>query len=80
QGHVRCAIVTATVAGYEAADVAARLADEGINTSVSTREDSVIDFGAKGIAAAVRISPHYYNTTDDVGHLVDVLAALPSRA
>jgi selenocysteine lyase/cysteine desulfurase len=79
RGAVRCAIVTATVAGYEAAEVVARLAAEGINTTPTLRAFSVLDFDEKGIASALRLSPHYYNLTDEVDRLVDVIATLAPR-
>jgi selenocysteine lyase/cysteine desulfurase len=36
----------------------------------------VIDFEAKGITGALRLSPHYYNTAAELGAAVAVLDEL----
>ena len=49
---------------------------EGINTSLSLRDYAVLDFDDKGVEAAVRISPHYYNTEEEIGAVVAAVAGL----
>jgi selenocysteine lyase/cysteine desulfurase len=78
RGRRRCAIVTATVHGWDAANVVEQLAARGINTSTSLREYGIFDFDDKGIDSAVRISPHYYNTKDEIEQLAEALAELAS--
>ncbi len=51
-----------------------RLRDEKINASIST--GALIDFEMKGVPWALRLSPHYYNTEEEVGRVVEVLAKL----
>ena len=76
RGAERCAIVTIAVAGHEPEELQHRLRARGINTSVSDRMSGVIDFEAKGITGALRLSPHYYNTAAELGAAVTVLDEL----
>lgn len=73
RGAHRAAIVTAEVAGRHANDVCAALRSRGINTHTALREFAVLDMTEKGVESAVRISPHYYNTTEEIGQLVEGL-------
>jgi selenocysteine lyase/cysteine desulfurase len=66
-------IVTAEVAGYDARDVVLRLREEAINVSATLREYAVLDFDDKGVQTAVRLSPHYYNTTTELNIAVSAL-------
>ena len=73
RGPVLCAIVTLQPAGRDGAEVKLALRARGINTSSPEREDAVIDMDEKRVDSALRISPHYYNTT---GEIDDAAAAL----
>ena len=44
----------------------AELEQRGINTGVSTRAYAVIDFDDKGVDWVLRVSPHYYNTEEEI--------------
>jgi len=66
RGPELCAIVTIDPAGRPGADLKLALRARGINTSAPERTDAVIDMDAKGAASALRISPHYYNTAEEV--------------
>jgi selenocysteine lyase/cysteine desulfurase len=61
------------VAGWDAGDLKLRLRARFINTSSPHREDAVIDMDEKGASSALRISPHYYNTREEVDTAVDAL-------
>ena len=61
-GADRCAIVTAGIAGQQAADVAAALATEHINVGTTVAEHSQFDTEDRAVHPLVRLSPHYYNT------------------
>jgi selenocysteine lyase/cysteine desulfurase len=74
------AIVTAAVQGRDARSVVARLRERGINTSASLRDYALLDMEAKQAASAVRISPHYYNTTDEIDLAVDAIAEVAARS
>ena len=52
------------------------LRSRGINTSLSTPDYSQIDFGRDHTPGLVRISPHAYNTEDEVDQAIDVIAEL----
>jgi selenocysteine lyase/cysteine desulfurase len=73
RGFELCAIVTASVAGWDAKDLKLRLRARGINTSSPDREDAVIDMDEKGASSALRISPHYYNTKEEIDTAVETL-------
>lgn len=75
RGRELCAIVTVEVRGRDAAGVVLALRRRGINTSASFRSYAVIDMDEKRAASAVRISPHYYNTEEEIGAVVRALEA-----
>ena len=81
RGRSLCAIATAELGGRNAEQVKLALRARGINTSSPLREDAVIDMDEKRAASAIRISPHYYNTADEIDHalaaLAEVLEAIP---
>ena len=73
RGPELCAIVTAAIAGRDTRDIKLILRARGINTSSPHREDAVIDMDEKGTTSALRISPHYYNTTEEIDTAVEAL-------
>jgi selenocysteine lyase/cysteine desulfurase len=44
-----------------------------INVVPSYREFAVIDFGEKNVDWAIRASPHYFNTEEEVDIFIDAL-------
>lgn len=76
RGAELCAIVTVALGGLDADAVKLELRRRHINTSATTRAAAVIDMDQKGAASAVRISPHYYNTADEITRAVEELAAV----
>jgi selenocysteine lyase/cysteine desulfurase len=46
---------------------------KGINTTVQMRNDALIDFDRKSVPWSLRISPHYYNTMEEVDKLMSAL-------
>jgi selenocysteine lyase/cysteine desulfurase len=75
-GTKLAALVTVDVAGHAPADLVALLRKQKINTSASLRAYAVIDMDQKQASGALRISPHYYNTEEEIAAVVDALAAL----
>ena len=73
RGPELCAIVTGAIAGQDTRDIKLKLRARGINTSSPHREDAVIDMDEKGTTSALRISPHYYNTTEEIDTAVEAL-------
>jgi selenocysteine lyase/cysteine desulfurase len=47
----------------------------GINVSLSTADYARVDFDAHGISSQVRVSPHAYNTIEEIDVLVAVVAS-----
>jgi selenocysteine lyase/cysteine desulfurase len=76
RGPSLCAIVTVTIYGHDARRLMPALRARGVNTSVSPRDVAVLDFDDKGVDAALRLSPHYFNTPQDVDAAVAALAEL----
>jgi selenocysteine lyase/cysteine desulfurase len=73
RGSVLSGIVTAEIAGHHARSVMLRLREEAINTSATAREYAVLDMDDKRAETALRVSPHYYNTTREIDILVSAL-------
>ena len=80
RGPELCAIVTIHVEDRDPLRLADDLRSEGIHTSAMSRLSAVLDFDAKGVEGALRISPHYYNTEDEVDRLVEALQRLVRSA
>lgn len=79
RGAHKSGIVTVaipTVAAADAAKFHAALEARGFNTSISRREFAVIDFAEKGVEWALRVSPHYYNSEDEIGRAIAVIQEL----
>jgi selenocysteine lyase/cysteine desulfurase len=51
------------------------LSARGINTNVALTQSARLDMDQRGIAAAVRASVHYFNTSEEITALIDALAA-----
>jgi selenocysteine lyase/cysteine desulfurase len=73
-GSEQCAIVTASFAGRDAQDIVRELARQRINTSASLRWYGLLDFSERGVDSALRISPHYYNTEEEVDEAIAAIA------
>jgi selenocysteine lyase/cysteine desulfurase len=69
RGERLCAIVTAEVAGRDATEIVHLLRERGINTSASTGEDG-------SPVPVVRLSPHYFNTREEIEAAVAALGDL----
>ena len=75
-GQRRCAIVTTALRDHDTASVAESLAQRNINVSTTVPEDSQLDTEDRGVHPLVRISPHYYNTDEEIRRCVDAIADL----
>jgi selenocysteine lyase/cysteine desulfurase len=80
RGPELCAIVTAAVAGRDTKEIKLALRAQGINTSSPEREDAVIDMDEKQASSALRISPHYYNTKEEVDLAIGALEEIVTRS
>ena len=75
-GPTRCAIVTVAVSGWSPDQLVQHLRRQRIHTSSLDFGSGVLDFGDKGVDGALRISPHYYNTEEEVDHCVEAIGRL----
>ena len=75
RGSTRCAIVTMAAEGRHADTIVRALKERRINAVSSLREYGIFDFDAKRVETAVRLSPHYYNTEDEVDAAVSAIRA-----
>lgn len=73
------AIVTAEVNGWDAAALVVELRRRGINTAATLRWFGLLSFAGTGVTTALRMSPHYYNTEDELTELVATLTDLGAR-
>jgi selenocysteine lyase/cysteine desulfurase len=76
RGVERSAIVTAAFAGHGAPSLVQRLRERGLRTGASPRAYALLDMQDKQVEHVLRISPHYYNTHDEVDALGDALEEL----
>ncbi|MCO1580553.1 aminotransferase class V-fold PLP-dependent enzyme [Crossiella sp. SN42] len=70
------AMVTFAIAGWDAAAFKAALDERGINSALSFREFAQFDFRDKEVDWALRLSPHYYNTEEEVATVAAAVAEL----
>jgi len=69
-GENQSSIITVQIHNRKPQEVLLELRQQGINTSVGYRSFALIDFDAKHVDWALRISPHYYNTEREVEKLI----------
>ena len=70
------AIATFTVQGHVARDLVLQLRERGINTSAQSRGDALIDLDRKQAETLLRVSPHYFNTEEDIASAARALGRL----
>ncbi|MFD8543356.1 aminotransferase class V-fold PLP-dependent enzyme [Streptomyces sp. NPDC059649] len=80
RGPRLAALVTFAVAGWQPQPFKAALDARGINSALSFREFAQFDFGDKDVDWCLRLSPHYYNTEEEVDHVADAVAELAGQA
>lgn len=72
-GPEQSSIITVEIPNQKAREVLHDLRSQNINTSVGYKNFALIDFEAKHVEWALRISPHYYNTEEEVQTLIHSL-------
>jgi selenocysteine lyase/cysteine desulfurase len=75
-GPAPAALVTFAIEGWQAGPFKAALDARGINSALSYREFAQFDFADKDVTWCLRLSPHYYNTEDEVDAVVGAIAEL----
>ncbi len=76
RGIELCGIVSAAIDGRDPAELVTALRQRGINTSAQIREYALIDYDQKQVSASLRISPHYYNTEQEIDQAVAAIREL----
>ena len=56
-----------------------RLSERGINTTSTLREVAIYDMDQKGVASGIRISPHYFNTSEEIDRVAEALGEMATR-
>ena len=67
-------IITFRHERIEAAAIVAGLKESGINVSLGTPEYSQVDYLAHGVTSMVRVSPHVYNTREELETCAEVVS------
>ncbi|MDH3218690.1 MAG: aminotransferase class V-fold PLP-dependent enzyme [Gammaproteobacteria bacterium] len=75
-GKRKCGIVSFSVAGVEAGEVATRLARDGIHVSVTTPDGTLIDATRRHLPDMVRASVHYFNQDTELDRLIEVVETI----
>jgi selenocysteine lyase/cysteine desulfurase len=75
-GAERCGIVTFTIEGIPAESVQRALASRGMNVTVSTVSSTRFDMEARGLAAVMRASVHYYNDDEEIARFGSAVRGL----
>jgi len=70
------AIITFNIAGRLPSDVKSILEDQHIAVKTASVVHTRLDMEHRGIESAVRVSPHYYTTTEDMDLFLTALEAL----
>jgi selenocysteine lyase/cysteine desulfurase len=76
RGRERCAIVSVATGDVDPQELMAALRERSINVSAQSRVSAVLDYDDKDVAASLRISPHYYNTEDEIDNAVAAIRGL----
>ena len=76
RGRELCAIVTIAIDGWAAPYVVSQLRKRHINTSRILRKHNQFDMKDKQVDSALRISPHYFNTSAEIDLLTETLREL----
>jgi selenocysteine lyase/cysteine desulfurase len=76
RGPQLSAIVTFGIDGWAAQPFKAAMDARRINSALSYREFAQFDFGDKDVDWCLRLSPHYYNTEEEVDEVAAAVAEL----
>ncbi|MER7753726.1 aminotransferase class V-fold PLP-dependent enzyme [Kitasatospora sp. NPDC097643] len=75
-GPAPAALVTFAIDGWQPEPFKAAMDARGINSALSYREFAQFDFADKEVEWCLRLSPHYYNTEEEVDTVAATVAEL----
>lgn len=75
-GERPCGIVSFTKDGVRPEDIKARMAEEGINCSTSSRFSTRLDMTARDLHMLSRTGIHYFNTEAETDRFVEILEGM----
>lgn len=73
EGNNLCSIVTFCNADGSIESIYKTLKDNHVYFSVSNKSNALIDFTFKNVEKAIRFSPHYFNTSEEIEQVVKIL-------
>lgn len=76
RGPSPAALVTFEIEGWRPQPFKQAMDERGINSALSFREFAQYDFADKDVEWALRLSPHYYNTEEEVDRVAATVAEL----
>jgi selenocysteine lyase/cysteine desulfurase len=76
RGDHLCAILTFLIEGFDSEELYRQLSSRHINCSLSRRSFALLDFTDKDVDACIRLSPHYYNTEEEVQEVAAAISAI----
>jgi selenocysteine lyase/cysteine desulfurase len=79
RGAELCAIVSASIDGWDPGSLVESLRRRGINTTGQFRPSAVLDYDDKAVEGSLRLSPHYYNTEDEIDRCLAAIGNLAGK-
>ncbi|MDF2191415.1 aminotransferase class V-fold PLP-dependent enzyme [Paraflavitalea sp. CAU 1676] len=79
RGPVLGGLVTFHIAGGDPVETVQALHRRKINVVPSYRAFGVLDFDEKGVGWAIRASPHYYNTKEEIDRFMEAIETIVSQ-
>lgn len=73
QGNNLCSIVTFCAPDDNIGNIYKILKENNVYFSVSNKSNALIDFTLKNLDRAIRLSPHYFNTADEIESVIKML-------
>ncbi|MFD7093549.1 aminotransferase class V-fold PLP-dependent enzyme [Streptomyces xanthophaeus] len=73
RGRERCGTIALAFEGRGAFEVRGALKDAGINTWVCRENAACVDMQERGLSTLLRVSPHYYNSEQELERFCNVL-------
>lgn len=73
KGSKTCNILTFRKNGTTLEQIKKTLDDHQVYYSISTKEWGLLDFNKKDVEWVVRLSPHYFNTSEEIDRLSQII-------